>query len=124
MCFIVNVFKVLVVLYYEGDLPKDVHRPMWVACTENRVSRSSQSGSTRSFNPKWKLSIGIFATTISCFLYPELSCCLGNLQPLIHCRLYPTRRRARGLLRRVILQGNVTKARNHGQKNRSKKLDG
>ena len=79
MCFIVNAFKVLVVLYYEGDLPKDVHRPMWVACTENRVSRSSQSGSTRSFNPKWKLSIGTFATTISCHLEPKQVAALARV---------------------------------------------
>src|SRR5258707_13539838 len=113
MCFIVNAFKVLVVLYYEGDLPKDVHRPMWVACTENRVSRTSQSGSTRSFNPRWKLSIGIFATTISCYPDPKLSCCPGNIQLLI--LLQPCR---------VVLQGNVTEACHHGQKNRSKKPDG
>lgn len=96
----------------------NVHRPTWAACSENRVSKLSESGSTRSFNHTWKLSISTFATTITC-LRRKLSCSPGCPQPLIPRRLHPW-----ALVCRTALQGNVTEAYHHGPTNRSKDRDG
>jgi len=98
----------------------NVHRPTWAACSENRASTLSESGSTWSFNHTWKLSISTTATTIS---GPQLSYCPRYPQPLTPRRLRSRCRRAWDLVCRAVLQENVTEANNHGPTNPSKDRD-
>ena len=102
-----------------------MHRPTWAACSENRVSKLSKSGSTWSFNDTWKMPIITFVTTTipePCPV-PRMSCNLGYPQPPIPRRLHPSCRRACGLVCRAVLQGNVSEAYHHGPTNRSKDWD-
>jgi hypothetical protein len=87
---------------------RNVYRPTWVACIEIKVSSSSEIGSSQSFNPTWKLHIGMCGTIFSSCPNPKLFRGPGYLQTLI---LLPRRRHSRcrnaqSLLYQAILPGS------------------
>ena len=104
---------------------RNVYRPTWAACIGIKVSRSLESGSSRSFNPTWKLHVGMCGTIFSCCPNPKLFRSPGYRPPLIPLprRLHSRRLKAQSLFYQAILPGSPvisTKAYHRGPMHHSR----